>query len=144
VFPCMELNSLSKSFNMAGWRVGMLSGNTEILKNVLKVKSNVDSGMFKPVQLGAIEALQLGKAWFTALQSEYRARRIIAQQLFDMLGCKYRLGQEGMFIWAQIPSNWASGEELVKGWRFYYNRFHFWFRGTWFCSGEFMFTTSRI
>jgi len=84
------------------------------LKNVLKVKSNVDSGMFKHVQLGAIEALQLGEAWFTALQSEYRARRIIAQQLFDMLGCKYRLGQEGMFIWAQIPSNWASGEELVE------------------------------
>ncbi len=113
-FPCVELNSLSKSFNMAGWRVGMLCGNAEILKNVLKVKSNVDSGMFKPVQLGAIEALKLDNDWFAELQAEYQTRRAMAQKFFDQLGCRYRLGQEGMFVWAQIPGNWPSGEALVE------------------------------
>lgn len=112
--PCVELNSLSKSFNMAGWRVGMLCGNAEILKQTLKVKSNVDSGMFKPVQIGAIEALKAEPIWFLTLQQTYATRRLLAAQLFDTLGCTYLPGQQGMFLWAQIPEKWQSGELLVE------------------------------
>jgi aspartate/methionine/tyrosine aminotransferase len=112
--PCVELNSLSKSFNMAGWRVGMLCGNVDILQQTLKVKSNVDSGMFKPVQLGAIEALEADTTWFLSLQQTYAQRRLLAAQLFDVLQCHYMPGQQGMFLWAQIPDKWASGEQLVE------------------------------
>jgi aspartate/methionine/tyrosine aminotransferase len=110
---CVELNSLSKSFNMAGWRVGMMCGNAEIIQNTLKVKSNVDSGMFKPVQLGAIQALSLGDEWFKPLRLEYAKRRALAEKLFKVLNCNFRSHQKGMFLWGKVPEKYKTGEALA-------------------------------
>lgn len=99
----MELNSLSKSFNMAGWRVGMLTGSAPHIDAVLKVKSNMDSGMFYPLQKGAVAALQSHKDWFRELNSIYRKRRTGIFQLAFLLGCTYDTGAAGMFVWAKLP-----------------------------------------
>ncbi len=104
----MELNSLSKAFNLAGWRVGMLSGNSEHINAVLKVKSNMDSGMFYGIQKGAIEALKLSDNWFLDQNKIYKERRDLIWQLADKLKCTYEKNSTGLFIWAKIPEGQKS------------------------------------
>ena len=99
---CIELNSLSKSFNMAGWRLGFAVGNKSFISNILKVKSNIDSGMFYPLQIGAISALNQSKDWFTSLNNIYSERRVLVWDLADKLGCTYSKNKSGMFVWAKI------------------------------------------
>ncbi|MEK6151844.1 aminotransferase class I/II-fold pyridoxal phosphate-dependent enzyme [Flavobacteriaceae bacterium 3-367] len=110
---CLELNSLSKTFNMAGWRVGMVLGSPEHIQAVLKVKSNMDSGMFYGIQKGAITALQSGKAWFDELDSIYSARRNLMFTLVDKLGCVYDKNAVGMFVWAKLPAGFPSAERYI-------------------------------
>jgi len=108
----IELNSLSKSQNMAGWRVGMLCGAKERIEEVLRFKSNMDSGMFLPVQLAAAKALGLGKEWYDEVNKVYRERREKVFELLDLLKCKFSKDQAGMFVWAKIPSKYKTGFEL--------------------------------
>lgn len=108
----LELNSLSKSHNMAGWRVGMLCGAKERIEEVLRFKSNMDSGMFLPVQLAAAKALSLGKDWYDEVNNIYKQRRNKVFELLDLLKCKYSKDQAGMFVWASIPSGYKDGYEL--------------------------------
>ena len=108
----IELNSLSKSQNMAGWRVGMLCGAKERIEEVLRFKSNMDSGMFLPVQLAAAKALGLGKEWYEEVNSIYKVRREKVFELLDLLECKYSKQQAGLFVWAKIPSKYKTGFEL--------------------------------
>lgn len=100
----LELNSLSKSFNMAGWRVGMVLGNKLLINAILQVKSNMDSGMFFGIQKGAVQALQLGDDWFETLNREYSKRKNSMLLLAERLGCKVDSKQSGLFVWAKIPS----------------------------------------
>ena len=109
---CLELNSLSKSYNMAGWRVGMLSGAARHIQNVLKVKSNMDSGMFYGVQKGAIEALNTSKDWFDNLNTTYKKRRDLVWKLASQLGCTYDKNTTGMFVWAKLPNDLDSEEYI--------------------------------
>lgn len=108
----LELNSLSKSHNMAGWRVGLVAGHQQNIDYILQVKSNFDSGMFKPVQDAATKALQLDKEWFEALNSIYHKRRELIWDLLDQLKCVYRKDTAGMFVWAKVPKEYATGEEF--------------------------------
>ncbi len=108
----LELNSLSKAQNMAGWRVGILAGAKERINEVLTFKSNMDSGMFLPVQLAAAKALTLGKDWYTALNQVYSSRRTRAFAILDQMGCVYDPRQTGMFVWARIPEGYADGYTL--------------------------------
>lgn len=108
----IELNSLSKSQNMAGWRVGMLLANKERIGEVLRFKSNMDSGMFLPVQLAAARALSLGQEWYQQLNQVYRQRKESALQLLKCLHCSPSPGQAGMFIWARIPDTYADSYAL--------------------------------
>ncbi|PIB35190.1 aminotransferase [Reichenbachiella sp. 5M10] len=110
---CLELNSMSKAFNMAGWRVGMVSGRSEYIDAILRVKSNVDSGMFRPVQDAAVKALSLPKEWFASINEEYAKRRSLAEKLLDVLGCAHDEEQSGMFLWAKIPRGRQS-EEFIE------------------------------
>ncbi|WP_243470927.1 pyridoxal phosphate-dependent aminotransferase [Winogradskyella sp. MH6] len=107
---CLELNSFSKTFNMAGWRVGMLVGSYEHLSAVLKVKSNMDSGMFYAVQKGAIEALKCSDMWFVSLNSVYEQRRELVWKLAEALNCTYDEYATGMFVWAKLPPHLKSEE----------------------------------
>ncbi|MFC4096502.1 pyridoxal phosphate-dependent aminotransferase [Euzebyella saccharophila] len=109
----LELNSLSKTFNMAGWRVGMVLGNTEHINAVLKVKSNMDSGMFYGIQKGAIAALNSGQEWFDSLKEVYTKRRNLIFQLADKLNCTYDTNAVGMFVWAKLPADIESAEEFI-------------------------------
>ena len=104
----LELNSLSKTYNMAGWRVGMLVGAQEYITQVLKVKSNMDSGMFYGIQKGAIEALNLSKDWFTSINVHYAKRRAIVFKILDSLNCTYNSSHVGMFVWAKLPEGITS------------------------------------
>lgn len=108
----MELNSLSKSHNMAGWRVGMLIGAGHRLDDVLRFKSNMDSGMFMGVQKAAIAALSLGEDWFSELNSIYTQRKIMAMQLLDKLDCQYDASHQGLFVWGRIPNDYSDGYAL--------------------------------
>lgn len=108
----IELNSLSKSHNMAGWRVGMLCGAKERIGEILRFKSNMDSGMFLPVQLAAAKALSLGKEWHDEVNVVYARRREKVFALLDTLGCKYSKKQAGLFVWARIPENYKDGFAL--------------------------------
>jgi aspartate/methionine/tyrosine aminotransferase len=99
----LELNSLSKTFNMAGWRVGMVLGNEQYINQILKVKSNMDSGMFYGIQKGAIAALKLSDAWFLTQNKIYKERRDLVWQLADALNCSYDKNATGLFVWAKIP-----------------------------------------
>lgn len=101
---CLELNSLSKAHNMAGWRIGMVAASAEVIAEILKVKSQMDSGMFKPLQLAAVRALAQGPEWFSQLNDEYRRRRVLAGEIFDMLGVEYDHDSAGMFLWGKVPS----------------------------------------
>lgn len=108
----IELNSLSKSHNMAGWRVGMLCGAKERVEEVLRFKSNMDSGMFLPVQLAAVKALTLGKEWHDTVNTVYRERREKVFELLTLLKCKFSKEQAGMFVWSAIPSAHSDGYTL--------------------------------
>ncbi len=115
----VELNSLSKSHNMAGWRMGMLCGAKERIEEVLRFKSNMDSGMFLPLQLAAARALSLGKEWQEEVNTLYRQRRGKAIELLQLLGCKFSLQQVGLFMWARIPVGYNDGyavsDEVLYG-----------------------------
>ena len=108
----IELNSLSKSQNMAGWRVGMLIAAEERINEILRFKSNMDSGMFLPVQLAAAKALSLDKSWYDSVNKIYQARREKVFELLDVLKCVYSKEQVGMFVWAKIPSEYKDGYAL--------------------------------
>lgn len=108
----LELNSLSKAQNMAGWRVGVLCGNKERINEVLRFKSNMDSGMFLPVQLAAAKALSLGKDWYESINAVYRKRREKVYELLNALHCDYSKLQSGMFMWAKIPADFENGYAL--------------------------------
>ncbi|MEP4947912.1 MAG: aminotransferase class I/II-fold pyridoxal phosphate-dependent enzyme, partial [Flavobacteriaceae bacterium] len=109
----LELNSLSKTFNMAGWRVGMVLGSAEHITAVLKIKSNMDSGMFYGIQKGAITALQSGMDWFRGLDEEYEQRRALMFKLVDKIGATYDENTAGMFVWAKLPDGAKSSEEFI-------------------------------
>lgn len=108
----LELNSLSKSHNMAGWRMGMLAGKAEYVQHVLTVKSNMDSGMFLPLQVAAAEALKNDDDWYANLNELYTRRRVCAIEILEALGCVCDSKQVGMFVWAKIPARYQSVEEL--------------------------------
>ena len=107
----IELNSLSKSHNMAGWRVGMVAGRSEYIQAVLQVKSNMDSGMFLPLQKAAVKALESPPEWQNNLNLKYIERRKHIWKILDTLGCEYRKNQAGLFVWAKIPQEFENGEE---------------------------------
>ncbi len=109
----IELNSLSKSHNMAGWRVGVLCGAAHRINEVLRFKSNMDSGMFLPLQLAAAKALTLGKEWHDEVNAIYRERREKVFQLLDILGAAYSKSQVGMFVWARIPARYKDCYEIA-------------------------------
>lgn len=108
----LELNSLSKSHNMAGWRIGMLCGAKNFIDDVMRFKSNMDSGMFLPLQLAAAKALTLGEEWHNAVNKIYKARREKVFELLDLLKCSYSKEQAGLFVWAAIPAEFADGYAL--------------------------------
>ncbi|MEF8846152.1 MAG: aminotransferase class I/II-fold pyridoxal phosphate-dependent enzyme [Bacteroidales bacterium] len=110
----IELNSLSKSHNMAGWRVGMLGGKDEYIQTVQKVNSNVHSGMFYAVQQAAVTALQLPDEWYRELNSMYQKRRTIVREIFDLLNCNYSKDATGLFVWAKIPDEAEDAETLSE------------------------------
>ena len=108
----IELNSLSKSSNMAGWRIGVLVGAEERINQVLRFKSNMDSGMFLPVQLAAAKALQLDASWYADLNKIYAERRQQVYEIMDLLDCSYQKDQVGLFVWARIPEKYKDGYAL--------------------------------
>ncbi|MDD5185570.1 MAG: aminotransferase class I/II-fold pyridoxal phosphate-dependent enzyme [Paludibacter sp.] len=111
---CIELNSMSKSHNMPGWRMGMLASNAEFVQWVLKVKSNIDSGQFKPMQVAAIAALNNSAEWHREMNIElYKNRRNLAEEILKSLGCTFDKNQVGMFLWGKIPSNYADSGVLA-------------------------------
>lgn len=110
----LELNSLSKSHNMAGWRIGMVAGNSDYIKNILKVKSNMDSGMFLPLQLAAAEALGNSEEWYDTVNKVYEERRKTAESIMELLGCTFGKDQTGLFVWGRIPNETASCEAFVE------------------------------
>jgi LL-diaminopimelate aminotransferase len=110
----LELNSLSKSHNMAGWRIGMVAGHSEYITSILKVKSNMDSGMFLAMQVAAVEALNNPEAWFDSVNEVYARRRIIVEEIMDMLNCRFDKYQSGMFVWGHIPDGAKGSEEFVE------------------------------
>ncbi|WP_462318136.1 pyridoxal phosphate-dependent aminotransferase [Marinilabilia sp.] len=108
----VELNSLSKSHNMAGWRVGMAASNPEFIKYILRIKSNMDSGMFRPVQEAAAKALSLEKEWYEEVNKVYKQRKKLVLEIMENLRCTWQEDQVGMFIWAKIPDQYPSSKEL--------------------------------
>ena len=112
---CIEFNSMSKSHNMPGWRVGMIAANPTFIQWILKVKSNIDSGMFRPLQLAAAAALHNDEAWHEAMNIDlYGKRRAVAEQIMDILGCTYNKEQVGMFVWGKIPAHLNDVEQLTE------------------------------
>jgi LL-diaminopimelate aminotransferase len=110
----LELNSLSKSHNMAGWRIGMVAGNKEYINSILKVKSNMDSGMFLPLQLAAVEALNNPESWYEKINAVYNTRRKIVEEIMEMLKCRYDKNQVGLFVWGRIPEEIINCELYVE------------------------------
>ncbi len=110
----LELNSLSKSQNMAGWRIGMVAGHADYIKNILKVKSNMDSGMFLPIQQAAIEALGNPESWYDEVNAVYIKRRKIVENIIELLGCKFDKAQSGLFVWGRIPEEIPDCEAFVE------------------------------
>ncbi|MDR6846704.1 aminotransferase class I/II-fold pyridoxal phosphate-dependent enzyme [Flavobacterium granuli] len=109
----LELNSLSKTFNMAGWRVGMVLGNAKLIDSVLKVKSNMDSGMFYGIQKGAVEALKSDQSWFDSMNEVYKKRRVLTEHLAQKLGCEVYKEGVGLFVWAKLPAGIVSAEDFI-------------------------------
>lgn len=110
----LELNSLSKSHNMAGWRIGMLAGHKRYIDDILRVKSNMDSGMFKPLQEAAAMALKAPDEWYRRLNDVYSRRRRFAEEIMDELGCSFSPSQSGLFLWGKIPGRYSNAEELTE------------------------------
>jgi len=110
---CIEFNSMSKSHNMPGWRVGMLASNAQFIQWVLKVKSNIDSGMFRPLQLAAAKALACDDSWYAENNNVYRERRGLAGEIMHTLGCTYDENQVGMFLWGKVPDSCDNVETLT-------------------------------
>ena len=111
---CIEFNSMSKSHNMPGWRIGMLASNADFVQWILKVKSNIDSGMFRAMQLAAANALEAEQEWYDGNNKNYRNRRHLAGEIMHALGCTYDEKQVGMFLWGKIPDSCADVEELTE------------------------------
>lgn len=109
----IEMNSLSKSHNMAGWRIAMLASNARFVQWILKVKSNIDSGQFKPMMLAAVKALQCDDSWYAEVNAAYARRRLIAEQIMEALGCSFDPAQGGLFLWGRIPDSEAGSEALA-------------------------------
>ena len=110
----LELNSLSKSHNMAGWRIGMVAGHRDYIKNILKVKSNMDSGMFLPLQLAAVEALNNPPSWYDTVNKVYKERRKTAESIMGLLRCRFSKEQTGLFVWGRIPDEIENCEAFVE------------------------------
>ena len=111
---CIEFNSMSKSHNMPGWRIGMLASNAQFVQWILKVKSNIDSGMFRAMQLAAAKALEADAEWYESNNRNYRNRRHLAGEIMKTLGCSYDESQVGMFLWGKIPDTYTHVEELTE------------------------------
>lgn len=111
---CIEFNSMSKSHNMPGWRIGMLASNADFVQWILKVKSNIDSGMFRAMQLAAAKALEAGEDWYESNNQNYRNRRQLAGEIMEALQCMYDDNQVGMFLWGKIPASCTDVEELTE------------------------------
>ena len=111
---CIEMNSMSKAHNMPGWRMAMLASNAQFVQWILKVKSNIDSGQFKPMQHAAVEALKAPKEWYDNMNRTYRSRRDLAGQIMHTLGCEYDKNQVGMFLWGKIPAEAEGSEALAN------------------------------
>jgi aspartate/methionine/tyrosine aminotransferase len=109
----IELNSLSKTYNMAGWRVGMVLGAARWIEAILKVKSNMDSGMFYGIQKGAIEALKLGEDWFQMQNERYAKRRNLIFKLAEKMGCTFDTHSVGLFVWAKLPEGMKDSEAFI-------------------------------
>ncbi|HBG58438.1 pyridoxal phosphate-dependent aminotransferase [Proteiniphilum sp. UBA1028] len=110
---CIELNSLSKSHNMSGWRMGMMASNPQFVKWVLKAKSNIDSGQFKPMQLAAVAALSNSVSWHAEMNRIYAERRIWAEKIMELLHAGYDKSQVGLFVWGKLPDDVSTSETLV-------------------------------
>jgi len=110
----LELNSLSKSHNMAGWRIGMVAGQSDYIKTILKVKSNMDSGMFLAMQKAAVEALNNQESWYGLINSVYSKRRRIVEEIMTLLKCKYDKSQVGLFVWGRIPDEITECESWIE------------------------------
>ena len=110
---CLELNSLSKSHNMAGWRLGMVVGSKENISNILKIKSNMDSGMFLPIQVGAVDALNQSNNWYTDLNKIYLKRKKVVVKICEKLNLKFNKNGSGLFLWGKIPSNFKKSEDFI-------------------------------
>lgn len=108
----IELNSMSKSHNMAGWRLGWITAREDYIKTILKVKSNMDSGMFRPIQKAAVKALSLPESYYQEQRMLYKERRFVASEIFNALNCHF-ISQEGMFLWAKVPDNIDSVKSMV-------------------------------
>ena len=111
---CIEFNSMSKSHNMPGWRIGMIAANATFIGWILKVKSNIDSGMYRAMQLAAVKALDADATWYEGNNANYASRRKTAEAIMDTLGCTYDTKQVGMFLWGRIPDELADVEELTE------------------------------
>ncbi|MBO7267863.1 MAG: aminotransferase class I/II-fold pyridoxal phosphate-dependent enzyme [Bacteroidaceae bacterium] len=111
---CIEFNSMSKSHNMPGWRIGMIAANATFISWILKVKSNIDSGMYRAMQLAAVKALDAEAHWYEGNNANYTSRRKTAGEIMDALGCTYDKSQVGMFLWGRIPDHYADVEELTE------------------------------
>ena len=107
----VEMNSMSKSHNMAGWRVGLVASNSTFINWILKVKSNIDSGQFRPLMLAAVEGYGLGSEWYAELNEEYARRRVVAEQILHELGCEFNPDQRGLSLWGRVPA--GTGEQLA-------------------------------
>lgn len=110
---CIELNSLSKSHNMAGWRLGWLAADQQYIQTILKVKSNMDSGMFLGIQKAGIEALRCSEDWYNTLLETYNKRRIVGFRILELLNCTYHENQRGMFVWGKVPESIKDVETLI-------------------------------
>ncbi len=109
----IEMNSMRKSHNMAGWRVGMLASNPTFINWILKVKSNIDSGQFKPLMLAAVKGLEADKDWYDEVNATYASRRKVAEEIMSALNCTFDPRQKGLFLWGRIPDDEASSESLA-------------------------------
>ena len=110
---CLELNSLSKSHNMAGWRLGMVVGSKENISNILKIKSNMDSGMFLPIQVGAVDALNRSNNWYNDLNKIYLKRKKVIVKICEKLNLNFNKSGSGLFLWGKIPSNFKKSEDFI-------------------------------
>lgn len=109
----IEMNSLSKSHNMPGWRIAMVASNPTFIEWILKVKSNIDSGQFKPMMLAAVKALECDKSWYDEVNYEYAQRRLIAEEIMRTIDCHFDKAQRGLFLWGRIPDKYENSEQLA-------------------------------